>query len=181
MNRSLRDAPALRKVIADVVSGDAFTYNDGFLGKPNAEYCRWILESNHWGGAVELSILAKHFKREIAAYDIQTKRCDVYGQGEGYPERVMLLYDGLHYDAMVLTYEGAPHDMDITMFPSRGPAADAAGRKASKVVNEAHAARQFTDTANFTLRCLVCQKGLKGEKEALEHAKASGHSNFSEY
>ena len=181
MNRSLRDAPALRKVIADVVSGDAFTYNDGFLGKPNAEYCRWILESNHWGGAVELSILAKHFKREIAAYDIQTKRCDVYGQGEGYPERVMLLYDGLHYDAMVLTYECAPHDMDITMFPSRGPAADAAGRKASKVVNEAHAARQFTDTANFTLRCLVCQKGLKGEKEALEHAKASGHSNFSEY
>ena len=44
----------------------------------------------------------RHYAREIAAYDIQTKRCDVYGQEHGYSERVMLLYDGLHYDAMAL-------------------------------------------------------------------------------
>jgi ubiquitin thioesterase OTU1 len=31
------------------------------------------------------------------------------------------------------------------------------------------------------LRCLVCQTGLKGEKEAVEHAKATGHQNFGEY
>ncbi len=36
-----------------------------------------------WGGAIELFILAQHFGREIAAYDIRTKRCDVYGQGNG--------------------------------------------------------------------------------------------------
>lgn len=30
-------------------------------------------------------------------------------------------------------------------------------------------------------RCGVCQIGLKGEKEAVEHAKATGHTNFSEY
>ena len=53
MRRSLREAPALRKVIADVVSGDEFTYNEGFLGKPNAEYCAWIQDPKHWGGAVE--------------------------------------------------------------------------------------------------------------------------------
>jgi ubiquitin thioesterase OTU1 len=45
----------------------------------------------------------------------------------------------------------------------------------------AHAARAFTDTASFTLRCGACQLGLKGEKEAVEHAKATGHSNFTEY
>ena len=44
----------------------------------------------------------RHYGREIAAYDIQTRRCDVYGQELGYEERVMLLYDGLHYDAMAL-------------------------------------------------------------------------------
>lgn len=44
-----------------------------------------------------------------------------------------------------------------------------------------HEARQFTDTANFTLRCLVCQLGVKGEKEAMEHAKATGHQSFGEY
>lgn len=181
MLRSLREAPALRRVIADAVSGDPFTYTEGFLGKSNMEYCKWILDKQHWGGAVELSILAKHFGREIAAYDIQTQRCDVYGSGEGYAERTMLLYDGLHYDAMVLAYEGAPQEMDITIFSSTGAAAEAADRKARLIVAKAHSARQFTDTANFSLRCLVCQQGLKGEKEAVEHAKATGHQNFGEY
>ena len=44
----------------------------------------------------------RFFAREIAAYDIQTKRCDLYGQDEDYSERVMLIYDGLHYDALAV-------------------------------------------------------------------------------
>lgn len=56
------------------------TYNEGFLGEENSAYCSWILKPDKWGGAIELSILAAHYGREIAAYDIQTKRCDVYGQ-----------------------------------------------------------------------------------------------------
>lgn len=55
-----------------------------------------------WGGAIELSILCQHYKRQIAAYDIQTKRCDVYGGEEGYPERVMLIYDGTFVSWVVL-------------------------------------------------------------------------------
>lgn len=31
-------------------------------------------------GAIELSILSEYYRREIAAYDIQTTRCDIYGQ-----------------------------------------------------------------------------------------------------
>lgn len=31
-------------------------------------------------GAIELSILSEYYRREIAAYDIQTSRCDLYGQ-----------------------------------------------------------------------------------------------------
>lgn len=31
-------------------------------------------------GAIELSILSEYYGREIAAYDIQTMRCDLYGQ-----------------------------------------------------------------------------------------------------
>ena len=41
--------------------------------------------------------------------------------------------------------------------------------------------RQFTDTQNFSLMCGVCYKGLKGEDEAREHAKQTGHINFQEY
>jgi ubiquitin thioesterase OTU1 len=52
---------------------------------------------------------------------------------------------------------------------------------AARLVEAAHAARQFTDTSNFTLRCGVCQAGLKGEKEAVEHARTTGHQNFQEF
>ena len=52
---------------------------------------------------------------------------------------------------------------------------------AEALVKKLHDARAFTDTANFTLRCGVCNQGLKGEKEALEHAKSTGHQNFQEY
>ncbi len=45
--------------------------------------CRWISQPDKWGGAIELSILCRHYGREIAAYDIQTCRCDVYGQDAG--------------------------------------------------------------------------------------------------
>ena len=53
--------------------------------------------------------------------------------------------------------------------------------QAHALVEEAHRARKFTDTSGFTLRCLVCQAGLVGEAGALEHAKKTGHANFSEY
>lgn len=82
-------------------------------------------------GAIELSILAEYYGREIAAYDIQTSRCDLYGQvrtadvftvhfslvilslltlilpppifqEKNYSERVMLIYDGLHYDSLAV-------------------------------------------------------------------------------
>lgn len=59
----------------------------------------------------------RYYEREIAAYDIQTKRVDVYGQDAGYQERVMLLYDGLHYDALAIAAaEGAGPEADITIF-----------------------------------------------------------------
>lgn len=179
---SRRLAPQLRQVIADAVLADPFEWNEAVLGKEPADYCRWIREPSKWGGAIELSILSRHLGREIAAFDIQTQRVDVYGQDAGYGERVMVIYDGLHYDALaVAAYEGAPESLDVTMVPSSGQRCDAVMAAARALTAAAHKARAFTDTANFTLRCGVCQIGLKGEKEAVEHAKATGHTNFSEY
>lgn len=182
MEGSRSHATKLRRVIADAVAADPFTYNDGFLGKSNAEYRKWILDPKKWGGAIELSIFARHFAREIAAYDIQTKRCDVYGQGEGYPERVMLIYDGLHYDALALAaFKDAPEELDVTITEQASQQAAGIARASAALTDEANKARQFTDTASFTLRCGTCKIGVKGEKDALEHAKTTGHANFSEY
>eukprot|EP01018_Ginkgo_biloba_P024690 Gb_06226 [translate_table: standard] len=183
MEHDMNKAQELREVIAATVASDLVTYNEAYLGKPNEEYCAWILDSEKWGGAIELAILADYYCREIAAYDIQTTRCDLYGQGKGYKERVMLIYDGLHYDALAMSpFEGAPDVVDQTIF-----SVDTHGHIgiaevfAERLVKEAQRKRSYTDTANFTLRCGVCQLGLVGQKEAVEHAQATGHVNYQEY
>lgn len=93
-----------------------------------------------------------------------------------------MLYDGLHYDALAVSpFPGAPEDMDATVFPVDGPRTREVMAAAGRLVAAAHDARQFTDTAAFTLRCGVCGAGLRGEREAVGHAKATGHADFSEY
>ena len=52
--------------------------------------------------------------------------------------------------------------------------------KALILASDAKQKRQFTDVLNFTIRCLICQKALKGQEEAQEHAKNTGHINFGE-
>ncbi|XXG82568.1 hypothetical protein AAC387_Pa10g0488 [Persea americana] len=183
MEHDKHKAPELRQVIAATVVSDPTKYSEAFLGKPNEEYRAWILDSEKWGGAIELSILADYYGREIAAYDIQTTRCDLYGQAMKYPERVMLIYDGLHYDALAMSpFEEAPEEFDQTIFTVHkdrtiGPVEGLT----LNLVRDAHRKRAYTDTANFTLRCGVCQAGLTGQKEAVEHAQATGHVNFQEY
>ncbi|KAE8694954.1 ribosome bioproteinsis protein BMS1-like protein [Hibiscus syriacus] len=57
MDHDKTKAPELRQVMAATVSSDPTKYSKAFLGKPNAEYCAWILDSDKWGGAIELLIL----------------------------------------------------------------------------------------------------------------------------
>nr|KJB12011.1 hypothetical protein B456_002G088500 [Gossypium raimondii] len=182
MDHDKTKASELRQVIAATVASDPAKYSEAFLGKPNVEYCSWILDSEKWGGAIELSILADYYGREIAAYDIQTSRCDLYGQERNYSERVLLIYDGLHYDALAMSpFEYAPEEFDQTIFAVQkdrtiGPVEGLA----LNLVKDQQSKRRYTDTANFTLRCGVCQIGVIGQK-AVEHAQATGHVNFQEY
>ena len=168
--------PKLRQVVADVVrSSDE--YCEAVLGQPPEDYANWILGADHWGGALELAILSEHYKTELAAFDVQSQRVDIYGQGRGYTQRAFLLYDGIHYDAMAKQlFTDAPAELDVTVFDADDPLVV---EQAREVCGAAHNARAFTDTGKFTIRCLVCQRGLTGEKEAVQHAKESGHTNFS--
>uniref|UniRef100_A0A7N0RB35 Ubiquitin thioesterase OTU n=1 Tax=Kalanchoe fedtschenkoi TaxID=63787 RepID=A0A7N0RB35_KALFE len=183
MEHDKHKAHELRQVIAATVASDPETYSQAFLGKSNAEYCAWILDPEKWGGAIELSILAQYYGREIAAYDIQTTRCDIYGQEMMYAERVLLLYDGLHYDALAMSpFDGASEEFDQTVFtvlPDR--TLGSIDTLAANLVKEQNSKRKFTDTAKFTLRCATCQTGVVGQKEAIEHAKETGHANFQEF
>ena len=173
-------ADGLRQVVAGAVRADPIQFSEAMLGQDPDAYCAWITRHDTWGGHIELAILSKHFGVEIAAFDIQTTRVDLYGQGEEYPTRILLLYDGVHYDLLVKTlFDGAPEELDVSVFDAH--TVDVAMVEAHSLVAEQHGLRKFTDTSKFTLRCLVCQKGLVGEAGALEHAKSTGHANFCEF
>lgn len=189
MYQTRSHAQELRKVAANAVLADPFEFNEAVLGKEPSAYAAWIQNPARWGGAIELYIFSRQFKKEIAAFDVQTKRVDVYGEGGGYGERVMVVYDGLHYDALaVATSDGGGEGGDVTQLKvssTDGTGSDVdldvAMAAAGLLVERFHVHRQFTDTANFTLRCSVCKVGLVGEKEAVEHANKTGHANFEEY
>eukprot|EP00434_Breviolum_minutum_P039550 symbB.v1.2.035124.t2/scaffold4665.1/size36745/2 len=163
-------ASELRETVAAVVLSDPDTWTEAMLGKAPEEYVEWIQDPQRWGGGIELAILAAHYATEIAAVDIQTLRISVFGEGQGFQNRAFVIYDGIHYD--VLVRRGEQKLFETT---DQGML-----EEAIKVAKEAQTARNFTDVANFTLRCVVCQKGLTGQSDAVEHAKATGHANFAD-
>ncbi|KAM3841171.1 ubiquitin thioesterase OTU1 isoform 1-T1 [Vipera latastei] len=169
-------APEMRNLIAQIVASDLESYSEAVLGKNNQEYCDWIRREDTWGGAIEVSILSKFYQCEICVVDTQTVRIDRFGEDAGYAKRVLLIYDGIHYDPL----ERKIPNTDIPPQTIFSATDDVVLAQALELADEARRKRQFTDVNRFTLRCMVCQKGLTGQMEAREHAKETGHTNFGE-
>lgn len=174
---NLASAKPLRKLIANAVAGDRTTYSEAVLGKSNSEYCRWIRNDESWGGAIEISILSKHFNLEIDVVDTQSGRVDRFGEDQNFTRRVLLLYDGIHYDPLVMESLDPSFPVIQSIFSSND---DGILVQAQEIASEAKSSRQYTDVTGFALRCLICQKQLTGQAEAQLHAKNTGHINFGE-
>ena len=78
-------AAALREVVASAVLADPERFYEAVLGRPPQEYVRWIRDPEHWGGGIELAVLAEHYGTELAAVDCQTQRVDLFGQASHLP------------------------------------------------------------------------------------------------
>ena len=181
-------AQKMRAVCASVVAADPVSYPDAALEKPRREYGTWIQKQDVWGGALELSILstcggdvvddgASFDDVVLHCVDIRTGVAQRYGEGRG---RVcFLLFDGVHYDPVVLAPSSdAPESpADITLV-----AADdvVALHAVEALAASERNARRFTDTSSFALQCLVCGAGLKGNADAERHAAETGHQNFAQ-
>lgn len=168
---------AMRDMIAKSVSSDPITFNEAILGKKNSDYCKWIKDSTSWGGSIEIMILSKYYKCEICVVDIRTGRIDRFGEDCAYPQRVFIIYDGIHFDPLYLQTNIHEPDNIQTKFSTKN---DAIMVQALELADEAKKAKQFTDVANFKLRCLCCQQPLGGQVEAQKHAEKTGHINFGE-
>jgi ubiquitin thioesterase OTU1 len=164
-----------REVVATVVASEPDVYTEALLGQPPTTYVRWIRDLKNWGGEIELYIFAKFFRVVIRVVDIQSGCVFNYGEGneddqqdQKEPGVVYLLYDGVHYDALKVA-------SGVTKFALNDTEA-LEGFKS--LASELKRERKFVDLGGCALRCMVCGRGLKGQKEALEHARATQHQNF---
>ena len=108
----------LRKVVSEIILGNNKKYNEAILGKSNLDYANDILSPYSWGGEIELSILADYYKIEIvtlSAKDYKIKL--IYGANKQYKERIYIIYDGTHYDALAInSYDENNDNLDICKF-----------------------------------------------------------------
>ncbi|KZT11322.1 OTU-domain-containing protein [Laetiporus sulphureus 93-53] len=183
--QDISKAPKMRQIVADAIRSDPVTWNDAILGRPREDYISTILKPTSWGGAIELTILATHYSTEIASIDVETGRIDHFTPP---PERnsgnrCVLIYSGIHYDAASLSpMEDAPVEFHQTIMPVTVEGdSDPVLAAAKKLADILRAKKAYTNTATFDLRCQICNKGLKGEKEARAHASETGHVQFGEY
>ena len=184
----MSDAPIIyRSYIAEeVVANKSGLYSEAFLGKSAEAYAEWVQNPEHWGGEIEMHILSQFLDITICAVDVQTGVVYKYSPPvvatattpAGAKETIFLIYDGIHYDAMVRRKSDGLEGLQTSFSEKEESQALAECETAAKRLREE---RQFTDTKNFDLRCLVCNVGLVGEAGAREHAKLTGHQNFGEY
>jgi ubiquitin thioesterase OTU1 len=167
----------LRNVIAKAVRDDEETFDFATLGKSNADYARWILQPNSWGGAIELSILSRIYATEIFALDVINGIGNCFGENDAHGRRVYVIFDGIHYDAIVLSPIQDELDLDLTEFK---PWDQPIEQMAREFLLKEKKAGKFTDTQKFQILCQQCQTVLIGEKGAAMHAMTTGHSQFVE-
>lgn len=100
---------------------------------------------------------------------------------EGKPKRAIVVYSGIHYDALALSQAGSltnDSTNDLRIFDADD---NEVIEGALELCRELKKRKYFTDTKNFALKCNICGTGLKGEKAAVEHATKTGHSDFGEF
>lgn len=90
----------MRQLIAEEIRANEDKYCEAILGKPNDEYCEWILKPESWGGAIEIAALSSHYGLEIAVVDTQSAVINKFGEDRDYEYRVFLIFDGIHYDPL---------------------------------------------------------------------------------
>ncbi|KAK5107212.1 hypothetical protein LTR62_001619 [Meristemomyces frigidus] len=174
----------LRSVVAQTIQSQPDLYTKGMLEKEPSDYCAWIQREDSWGGGIELSILSQHFDIEICSVNVQDVRVDVFNEGRS--TRCILVYSGIHYDVLAVSpYSGADPEFDRKVFEvvrldgaeeMDGGALEAA-KELCRVLQGRH---YFTDTHGFDIMCGDCGQSGKGQMWAVEHARGTGHSKFSE-
>jgi ubiquitin thioesterase OTU1 len=165
--------PELRSHVIQEIRGNPGTYTPSTLGCAADDYCKWIANPMHWGGYIEMEILSRKFDVEICVLYIE--ECKIVRVTNGtHKDRIFLTYDNIHYNAVEFNGFGV---RCLKRVPIDDATAESLALEMVKVLNTAG---KFVNTAKCNMRCDVCGIVVKGQKEAEEHGKRTGHANFSQ-
>ena len=177
-NHNEESANILRQIVCSKIKEDTIKYDTSFLGMSNEDYQEYILNPKNWGGAIELDILSNYFVTMICAYDIKTLKKHCFGECENYDSKVFLIYDGMHYDVLIMSHdETFPYEYDITKFSSDDLKVD---EDFFNLVYELHSNGNYIDLEEMKLICLDCDTKFKEYNEAIEHAQKMNHNNLAQ-
>jgi ubiquitin thioesterase OTU1 len=164
-----------RNMIVEYLINNEF--DESLLDLPKNEYISDIGNPSKWGGGIEIKIFSEIFKIQIAVVDVQTNRIDLFGQDNNYENTIYILYNGIHYDPLVMNYDELNNiDNDITIFKSDNINVMNTFKDFAKEFNQKN---EFVDLSKvILLECVDCKKHFNSKKDATKHAHDENHWNF---
>jgi len=165
----------LRQIVASIILSKPHIYTKVYLGKDVDSYIEDIMSPDQWGGAIDLQIIAEYYKTEIAAFNIENGKPVVYGEGRDFPNRIYLIYNGIHYDSLVIEF-GKDFEA-LRIFSSQEMEYFELFRDLTALYTEKG---DYINLNKFSTQCQTCLKKLLNSKDIQEHATKTGHTDFKE-
>ncbi len=161
-----------RNIIVEYLLDNEFDAN--LLDQPKEQYIDFIQDTKNWGGALEVKMFSEIFRKQIVCIDVKTNRADIYGEDKKYDQRIYLLYNGVHYDPLVMNFDiGADPTTDITIF-------DSTDQEVFELMKclllEYKNQGDFVEF--YSMECNCCKEKFKNENEALDHSINYQHWDF---
>jgi ubiquitin thioesterase OTU1 len=120
-----------------------------------------------------MDIMSRLYKVEICVLHIE--ECNMVPVNSCQAtKRIFLLYDGIHYDAVVFKGFGVEEVRQVAVDDGT------AWELAMQMTTVIQASGGYTNDRTMMMKCDVCGKIVKGKKEANAHGKVTGHAKFSQ-
>jgi len=163
-----------RQIIINYLLDNKF--NENLLDQPKDKYIEFIQNPKNWGGALEVRMFSEIFQKQIICIDVKTNRSDIYGEDKKYEQTIYLLYNGNHYDPLVMNYDlSADPSTDITIFDSK----DIETFEIMKCLLLEYK-NQGDYVEFYNLQCKDCSEKFKNENDAVEHSINFNHWEFNQ-
>ena len=145
------------------------------LGTSKESYINSMLNVNTWGGAIELNLFSQLYQTEVVSFDIKSNRADIFGQDKNYINRIFVLYNGVHYDPLVMATSEDTNG-DIKIFDTSD---DNILINFKTFVNTLKKKGEYVDLSNsLNLKCTNCGNIYQSQEDALTHGVNYDHWNF---